>query len=310
VTAIMVDDRPSDSYFQSSAYRILPPDADPDAAPPGGGIALSSLPLNCEFLSHSDGDRVRDGPLTVGGYALAGDQRGIARVDVSLDDGCTRSQADLEPEGSRWAWRHWSFALCSWNRPLRVTARAFDDTVATQPETAAALGNPKGYANNSWARLSLDVSRSLLRNLSGTVKCGFAHRWQGPEMFGDRIVTTPLRCPRAYSQCPSLAQLLPNGGQHSTVTAARNTIREVQSLRLHHDPTCMRRRKARTVCQGQGDQVADAISCAESRQFLPRAKSLRLNRNFVTIHAIGVVGAVCLDSVWIGVSRSARTVCS
>ena len=158
ITGITVGDRPSDNYFQASAYRILPADTDPDAASPGEGIALSSLALNCDFLSHSDGDRVRNGPLTVGGYALAGDQRDVARVDVSLDDGSTWSQADLEPVNSRWAWRHWSFAFCARPGPLRLTARAFDDTAATQPETAAALWNPKGYANNSWARLSLDVA--------------------------------------------------------------------------------------------------------------------------------------------------------
>ena len=38
VTGITVQPRPSDNYFQATAYRILPPDADPDTAGPGDGI--------------------------------------------------------------------------------------------------------------------------------------------------------------------------------------------------------------------------------------------------------------------------------
>jgi sulfite oxidase len=40
---------------------------------------------------------------------------------------------------------------------LRITARAWDDTGATQPESAASVWNPRGYANNAWARVALSV---------------------------------------------------------------------------------------------------------------------------------------------------------
>jgi sulfite oxidase len=38
-----------------------------------------------------------------------------------------------------------------------ITARAWDDTGATQPEFPASLWNPAGYDNNSWARVRVDV---------------------------------------------------------------------------------------------------------------------------------------------------------
>jgi sulfite oxidase len=41
--------------------------------------------------------------------------------------------------------------------PLTITARAWDSTGASQPESAAALWNPKGYANNSWASVRLEA---------------------------------------------------------------------------------------------------------------------------------------------------------
>ena len=155
VTGISVQPHPSDNYFQATAYRILPPDADPDTAGPGDGISLSSVALNCEILEPDDGATVPAGPLTVRGYAFAGDDRGVARVDVSLDGGRTWRQADLEPEQSPWSWRLWSLRATTVPGPVTITARAWDTTGAMQPESAAALWNPKGYANNCWARVHL-----------------------------------------------------------------------------------------------------------------------------------------------------------
>lgn len=158
ITAITVADRPSDNYFQASAYRILPPDADPDSAKPGDGIPLSTLALNCDFLTHVDGDRVPAGPLTVGGYAQPGNGRRVARVDVSADAGKTWHQTDVDTCYGRWAWSRWKYTFCAVPGSLQLVARAFDDTGATQPESAASLWNPKGYMNNSWARRRLTVT--------------------------------------------------------------------------------------------------------------------------------------------------------
>ena len=157
VDGITVQDRPSDNYFQATAYRILPPDADPDAAGPGDGISLSSVALNCAILVPDDGASLAAGALTVRGYALAGDDRGVARVDVSLDGGESWRQADLDPELGPWAWRFWSLSADIRPGPLWILARAWDTTGALQPESAAALWNPKGYANNSWARVEARV---------------------------------------------------------------------------------------------------------------------------------------------------------
>ena len=157
ITAITVQPVPSENYFQALDYRILPPDADADTAAPGEGISLSSLPLNCDILAPGDDDEIPAGPLTIHGYAVAGDGRGIARVDVSLDGGHTWRQADLQRVISRWAWRLWSITVEAEPGPLSLTARAWDDTGVTQPESPAALWNPRGYANNAWAHVELTV---------------------------------------------------------------------------------------------------------------------------------------------------------
>ncbi|MCV7125053.1 sulfite oxidase [Mycobacterium lacus] len=157
VTTVTVQPGPSQNYFQALDYRILPPDADADMAAPGEGISLSSLALNCDILDPTDGDHVPPGALTIRGYAIAGDGRSVERVDVSLDDGLTWRQGDLRPAPSKWSWRRWSVTVDVDRGPLTITARAWDDTGALQPESAASLWNPRGYGNNAWARVALSV---------------------------------------------------------------------------------------------------------------------------------------------------------
>ncbi len=157
VNSITVQPAPSENYFQALDYRILPPEADPETVAAGDGIALSTLPLNCDVLVPTDGDRVAAGPLTVRGWAMAGDGRSIGRVDVSLDGGRRWRQADLHPAASRWAWRPWSLVVDVAQGPLSITARAWDDAGVTQPESAAALWNPRGYGNTAYAHIDLTV---------------------------------------------------------------------------------------------------------------------------------------------------------
>jgi sulfite oxidase len=40
---------------------------------------------------------------------------------------------------------------------LNITARAWDDAGVTQPESRAALWNPRGYGNNAYAHIELSV---------------------------------------------------------------------------------------------------------------------------------------------------------
>jgi sulfite oxidase len=114
-------------------------------------------PLNCDILIPTDGYKIPAGSLTIRGYGIAGDGRGIDRVDVSLDDGSTWRQANLHLAPSRWAWRPWSLTVDVQPGPLCITARAWDDTGTTQPESPASLWNPRGYANNAWARVELMI---------------------------------------------------------------------------------------------------------------------------------------------------------
>jgi sulfite oxidase len=158
VSQITVQDEPSDNYFQATDYRMLPAEADPASAGPDRGISLGPFTVNADILLPADGTEVQ-GPVTVAGWAVAGDDRQVARVDVSSDGGRTWRQAILTEEPGPWSWRRWRATLPLPPGPAEVTVRAWDSAGGVQPETAAQLWNPDGYANNSWARLHFTVAR-------------------------------------------------------------------------------------------------------------------------------------------------------
>ena len=141
---------PWPGYFQHVAYRLLPEDGTPG---PGAGMPLGIVALNSDVLSPIDGQTVAAGAVEVRGYAFAGGERYVARVDVSLDAGETWVQAEMLDDLGRWAWRHWRATVELAPGEHEIVVRAWDSSAATQPETEAALWNPKGYVNNARPRV-------------------------------------------------------------------------------------------------------------------------------------------------------------
>jgi sulfite oxidase len=141
---------PWPGYFQDVAYRLLPEDGTPG---PGAGIPLGLIALNADVLSPADRETVAAGAVEVRGYAFAGGERHVARVDVSVDGGANWSQAELLEDLGPWAWRHWRTTLTLPPGEHEILARAWDSSAATQPEDEAALWNPKGYVNNARPRV-------------------------------------------------------------------------------------------------------------------------------------------------------------
>jgi sulfite oxidase len=154
---IVARDSPSENHFQAVSYRLLPADRSDEVGRRGAGVALGAVAVNADILSPGDGAEVEPGTLSVEGYAFAGDDRHVVRVDVSGDGGLSWRQAELLDAPSRWAWRRWRASVHVTPGPAELVARAWDSALATQPESAEQLWNPKGYANNSWARVRLRV---------------------------------------------------------------------------------------------------------------------------------------------------------
>ena len=151
---IEVRSKPWEGYFQHVAYRLLPPDGKPG---PGAGMPLGLVALNSDVLSPANGETVAAGPVEVRGYAFAGGERHVARVDVSVDGGASWSQAELLEDLGRWAWRQWRMTVDLAPGEHEILVRAWDSSAATQPEEHATLWNPKGYVNNARPRVRVQV---------------------------------------------------------------------------------------------------------------------------------------------------------
>ena len=147
--------KPWEGYFQQVVYRLLPEDGTPAR---GAGIPLGLVALNADVLAPADGQTVPAGPVEVRGYAFAGGERHVARVDVSLDGGTTWSQAELLEDLGPWAWRQWRTTVELAPGDHEIVVRAWDSSAATQPEDEAALWNPKGYVNNARPRVRVHAT--------------------------------------------------------------------------------------------------------------------------------------------------------
>ena len=147
---VEVQSGPWQGYFQHVAYRLLPEDGRPA---PGAGIPLGLVALNSDVLAPASGETVAAGAVEVRGYAFAGGERHVARVDVSVDGGASWAQAELLEDLGRWAWRHWRITVDLAPGEHEILVRAWDSSGATQPEDDATLWNPKGYVNNARPRV-------------------------------------------------------------------------------------------------------------------------------------------------------------
>jgi sulfite oxidase len=102
-------------------------------------MPLGLVALNADVLSPADGDTVAADPVEVRGYAFAGGERHVARIDLSLDGGVTWAQAQLLEDLGPRAWRHRRITIDLAPGQHDITVRARDSSAATQPQDEAAL---------------------------------------------------------------------------------------------------------------------------------------------------------------------------
>jgi DMSO/TMAO reductase YedYZ molybdopterin-dependent catalytic subunit len=161
LTSIEVRDTPFDNFWIKTAYR-LPNGKFPDmerfvsqettANTPITGIAVNSL-----ITAPVKGTEVvRGGAFGVRGVAWDGGQ-GLARVEISLDQGGSWRATNLGTDLGAYSLRPWSLKLLAPKKlgPLSVWVRATSSNGATQPLDA--IPNPSGYHHNRIQVLDLVV---------------------------------------------------------------------------------------------------------------------------------------------------------
>jgi DMSO/TMAO reductase YedYZ molybdopterin-dependent catalytic subunit len=155
LSQITVVEEPFEGYQVANGYRVR--QSEDEEGRPVTRMRPRSLmvpPGMPEFMTR---ERIVDrGEVELQGRAWSG-RAPIVRVEVSVDDGGTWTDAALEPDPDhRWAWTGWTFTWdASGAGSFTLCCRATDETGETQPlEPAWNLG---GYENNAVQRVPIIV---------------------------------------------------------------------------------------------------------------------------------------------------------
>jgi sulfite oxidase len=153
---IRIASEPTTNHFQR-AYSVFPPGtlSVPEAL--DGGRELGEFPLSSAFGQPVNGATVPYGATTMRGWAIAGGENVVERVEVSADGGTTWLPANFEGPPKRHVWRLWNARCVLEPGEHQLVCRAFDNAGNTQPADPRDTWNVKGYANNCWDRMILHV---------------------------------------------------------------------------------------------------------------------------------------------------------
>ena len=154
---IIVTDAPSENYFQAHAYKTFPPEVGPDTVRWETGVMLHDLPINSVIWEPLPGARVPAGNVTIRGWAMTSHGDMVERVEISADGGRSWTPAELTERGNRWTWSFWEVQVQLNPGRHTIVARATDSAGQVQPEQVDRIWNFKGYMNNAWHRVDVEV---------------------------------------------------------------------------------------------------------------------------------------------------------
>lgn len=153
LSSITLQKDPSTNYYQAREYKLFPLHVRAETADFSKGQMLGEIPLNAVICSPAEGETLTAGSVLVQGYAIAGGERRVDRVEVSADGGLTWADASLTEDGGRPAsWHFWEANLEFAPGRRQIVVRATDSAGGTQPEHVGEVWNFQGYANNAWHR--------------------------------------------------------------------------------------------------------------------------------------------------------------
>ena len=160
VTSLEVRSEPAAGFWMKSAYRVpstLFPIVQRFASQEGAtNTPITEMAVNSIITRPRKRAQLAVGE-TIEVRGLAWDAGyGIARVDVSLDDGRAWQPATLGEDLGRYSFRPWSLDASLGAGSHAIRARAVNRLGQTQVE--AALFNPPGYQHNVVPRIEVTVS--------------------------------------------------------------------------------------------------------------------------------------------------------
>ena len=159
VVRLTVAGEENKGFFMNPGYRFPKFARPPGSAPvPAELEIIEGMRVKSAITKPAEEDKVGTGPLTISGYAWAGEQK-ITRVEVSTDGGSRWKDAELTPQNLNYAWRLWKL---TWTPPkpgyYTILSRATDSAGNIQPFVAE--WNPSGYLYNAIDRVGITVEKT------------------------------------------------------------------------------------------------------------------------------------------------------
>ena len=157
VGSISLRSDPTDNYFHTQAYRLQRELNPRDPRDVSSGVALSEVPVNSVIVEPPPDRQLLAGKTAVRGWAMGSAARTVTRVEISVDSGAW-IPSRLLPQESAWTWTLWEAEVDLRPGTHTLAVRATDSSGATQPEGIRDTWNVKGYVNNAWHRVAVQVS--------------------------------------------------------------------------------------------------------------------------------------------------------
>lgn len=157
LSRITLQPLPSNNYFQAHAYKLFPPQVHAGTVDWTQGIMLDEVGINAVICQPESGSVVAPGRIEVKGYAIGVAGMPITQVELSSDGGATWMQAELVGSSQRWTWRFWQAEIELAAGRHQLVVRAADEAGTRQPEDITTIWNFKGYMNNAWYRIEVEV---------------------------------------------------------------------------------------------------------------------------------------------------------
>ncbi|XP_039283083.1 sulfite oxidase, mitochondrial, partial [Nilaparvata lugens] len=164
--AIYVSEEESSSHWQQNDYKGFSPSTDWDTVDFTKSPAIQQLPVTSAICEPSENEEVavKNGKITVKGYASSGGGNKIVRVDVTADCGQTWHVAELiNPENNKpphhWAWSLWQvdIPVSKGQKQMELWVKAVDSSYNTQPESFKNIWNLRGVLSNAYHRINIKL---------------------------------------------------------------------------------------------------------------------------------------------------------
>jgi sulfite oxidase len=155
-------EHPSTNPYQARDYKIFPPEITAKTVDWSRGKTIEDLTLNAVITTPQEGETVAAGPTRIQGYAISGEGAPVERVELSIDGGKTWTAATIVERAGPSAWCFWEVTLALSPGDCQMLVRAWDASRQTQPEDVRPLWNFKGYMNNAWQRVTIQVSSRVV----------------------------------------------------------------------------------------------------------------------------------------------------